>query len=74
MVTRQKIAGIMQEFINLESNAEKETGRKARELQEIAGIMQELGSIPNVIPSELVRNAYPIGFIEATLTKDGGSI
>ena len=34
----------------------------------------QFGSIPNVIPSELVRNAYPIGFIEATLTKDGGSI
>jgi len=47
----------------------KKLRRKARELQEIAGIMQEFGSIPNVIPSELVRNADPIGFIEATLTK-----
>lgn len=52
----------------------KKLRRKARELQEIAGIMQEFGSIPNVIPSELVRNSDPIGFIEATLTQDGGSI
>ncbi|KAL3611538.1 hypothetical protein D5086_002558 [Populus alba] len=41
----------------------KKLRRKARELQEIAGIMQEFGSIPNVIPSELVRNADPIGSI-----------
>ncbi|KAG6737094.1 hypothetical protein POTOM_059910 [Populus tomentosa] len=54
--------------------ARKKLRRKARELQEIAGVMQEFGSIPNAIPSELVRNADPIGFIEATLTKDGGSI
>jgi hypothetical protein len=30
LVTRQKIAGIMQEFINLESNAEKETEEKGK--------------------------------------------
>ncbi|CAK7330425.1 unnamed protein product [Dovyalis caffra] len=29
----------------------------------------QFGSIPNVIPSELVRNADPIGFVEAVLTK-----
>jgi hypothetical protein len=29
----------------------------------------QFGSIPNVIPSELVRNADPIGFIEAVFTK-----
>ncbi|KAJ6692276.1 CYANOHYDRIN BETA-GLUCOSYLTRANSFERASE-RELATED [Salix purpurea] len=29
----------------------------------------QFGSIPNVIPSELVRNADPIGFVGAALTK-----